>query len=63
MFSAVSNDQLTRCDEQTVMPKSKEWFIWVIAASLLMMGSMKVNLQPPIREGTSDGKCAVTDYN
>jgi hypothetical protein len=53
------------------MPKSraqteithKEWFIWVIAAALLMMGSMKVNLQSPIREGTSDGKCAVTDYN
>jgi hypothetical protein len=37
------------------MPKSraqteithKEWFIWVIATVLLMMGWMKVNLQPP----------------
>jgi hypothetical protein len=53
------------------MPKSrarteiihKEWFIWVIAVVLLMMGWMKVNLQPPIREGTSAGKCVVTDYN
>jgi hypothetical protein len=53
------------------MPKStvrteitlKEWFIWVIAAVLLMTGWMKVNIQPPIREGTSAGKCDVTDCN
>lgn len=40
-----------------------EWFIWVLAAVLLMMGWMKVNLQLPIRNSTSAGKCVVTDYN
>jgi len=54
-----------------VIPKSreqteithKEWFIWVPAAVLLMMGWMKVNLQLPIRNSTSAEKCVVTDYN